>query len=186
MHIVDQSTWLMDRHAYEKLHYGQTYDADEMLREYSHYVFSFHDEFVEAIAAGIWFEEADDRIGNVPLLPGHPLLDIPAECVVDVIEAHGIRCQVRENPLDQDALVRHAGLCSQKVYQFAAELDGGASVSWTLDLRDLGGRLQSFLRGYFGKAEDVFEGVASLAAVEPFITTWLAEVRKRRDAMGKR
>src|SRR3990172_10528844 len=49
---VDQSSWLRERHAYELRHY-QT----PLLEEYVHYLFKFHDEYVELIAMGIWFEK---------------------------------------------------------------------------------------------------------------------------------
>ena len=66
--VVAPSPWLRERYGYEKRHYSQAYefggDVDEMLRDFSHYVFSFHDQFVEVLCAGIWFESADGCIGN--------------------------------------------------------------------------------------------------------------------------
>jgi hypothetical protein len=79
--VVAPSPWLHERYEYEKRRYSQAYefggDVDEMLRDFSHYVFSFHDQFVEVLCAGIWFESADECIGAQELGPNHPLLDLP-------------------------------------------------------------------------------------------------------------
>src|SRR5262245_32809635 len=44
---ISNSAWLKERYEYEKRHYGKCYNfngnVDEMLDEYAHYVFSFHD-----------------------------------------------------------------------------------------------------------------------------------------------
>ncbi len=184
---LEESPWLMSRYEYEKRHYNTSYnfggDVEEMLREFSHYVFSFHDEFVEAIAAGIWFEEAGECIGNGPLLKDHPLLDIDEQSVVEQFVEHGIRCQVRQNPREIAELVQDARFCSQKLYQFA--LDGTVSVSWTLDIRERGGTLHSYLRNSFGNAERTFDAVPPMSELKPIIAAWLEEVRQRRDEMGK-
>lgn len=62
---ISNSVWLGERYEYEKRYYGESYNfggnEDEMVTEFSHYVFSFHDKFVEVLAAGIWFE-VDDNI----------------------------------------------------------------------------------------------------------------------------
>jgi hypothetical protein len=189
VYVLAHSPWLRERYEYEKRHYGTNYefcgDVDEMLRDYSHYVFSFHDQFVEVICAGIWFETAERCIGNREPDSSHPLLDLTTSSVIDRIEGSGIACQVRGNPRKLDDLVRDAALCSQKLLQFAAELDGSASVSWTLDLRVRAGLAQSRLRGYFGNVEKRYEGIATLADVRPDIEGWLRDVAARRRAMGK-
>jgi len=38
-----------------------------MLRDFSHYVFRFHVQFVEALSSGIWFETFEHSIDNVEL-----------------------------------------------------------------------------------------------------------------------
>lgn len=51
---VQESPWLTERHHYEIKHYSAP-----LLETFQHYVFEFHDEFVEAIAEGIWLDAAD-------------------------------------------------------------------------------------------------------------------------------
>lgn len=47
--------------------YEWTGDVDEMLRDFSHYVFRFHDQFVEALSSGIWFETFEHSIDDAEL-----------------------------------------------------------------------------------------------------------------------
>ena len=186
--VVAPSPWLRERYEYEKRHYGQAYefggDVDEMLRDFSHYVFSFHDQFVEVLCAGIWFESADECIGNREPGPNHPLLDLPPSDLAS-FEAHGITCQIRRNPRPPDEIVKDAMLCSQKLLQFAADLDGSAHVSWTLALRVRGERVRSYLKSYFGKVEETFEVIATLEDARPRVDEWLRQVREGRKQMGK-
>jgi len=186
--VVAPSPWLRERYEYEKRHYSQAYefggDVDEMLRDFSHYVFSFHDQFVEVLCAGIWFESADECIGNRERGPNHPLLDLPMSDLAS-FEAHGITCQIRRNSRPLDEIVKDAMLCSQKLLQFAADLGGSASVSWTLDLRVRDENVRSYLKSYFGKVEETFEGIATLEDVRPRVEEWLRQVRERRKQMGK-
>jgi len=187
--VVVPSPWLHERYEYEKRHYGQAYEfgghVDEMLSDFSHYVFTFHDQFVEVLCAGIWFELADEPIGNRDLDTNHPLLDLPPSFVSESFEAHGITCQIRRNPRPLDAIIKDAELCSQKLFQFAAELDGSSSVSWTASVRARDGRVRSYLKSYFGTVEQTFDGVATLEDVLPRVEHWLREVGERRRQMGK-
>jgi hypothetical protein len=186
--VVSPSSWLRERYEYERRCYGQAYefsgDVDEMLRDFSHYVFSFHDQFVEVLCAGIWFELADVCIGDRELGPNHPLLDLPPSDA-DSFEAHGITCQIRCNPKPLDELMENAMLCSQKLLQFAAHLDGSACVNWTLDFRVRDEGVQSYLKSHFGKVEKTFEGIAALEDVRSHVEEWLRQVRERRKQMGK-
>ena len=58
--IVDNSRWQRERYAYEAKHYSDCYewgdDVSTMLTTMRHYLFCFHDEFVEAIADGFTLE----------------------------------------------------------------------------------------------------------------------------------
>ena len=186
---VSDSAWLRERYEYERRHYADAYNfggnVDEMLDEYSHYVFSFHDEFVEAIAAGVWFESADEMLGDRDLEPDHPLRGLAAVAPVERFESSGIVAFVRRNPSPLDELERAAALCSQTLLEIGAELDGSSSSHWSLTRRVRNGIGRSFLRGYFGNAAETFDGIPSLAEIRPRIDRWLAEVRERRRQMGK-
>jgi hypothetical protein len=187
--VVAYSPWLRERYEYEKLHYGQAYeftgDVDEMLRDFSHYVFSFHDQFVEILCAGIWFETAEEYIGNREPDSNHPLQDLPPSSEPDFFEAYGITCHIRRNARPLDEIVKDAALCSQKLLQFAAALDGSTHASWTLTLRVREGKVRSYLTSYFGKVEESYDGIATLEDVRPCVEEWLRQVRERRKQMGK-
>lgn len=189
VNTISDSAWLRERYEYEKLHYGSTYnfggDVDEMLYEFSHYVFSFHDEFVEAIAAGIWFESDDAMLGERILDSAHPLAGLASAAPAERFESSGIVCFVRRNPLPFDEIERAARLCSQTILEVGAELGGSSHPDWRLTRRVRNGVGKSFLRGYFGKAVTTYDGIPSLSEIRPRIDQWLAEVRERRRQMGK-
>jgi hypothetical protein len=186
---ISNSAWLRERYEYEKVHYGSAYNfsgnVDEMLDEFSHYVFSFHDQFVEAIAAGIWFEYSDTMLEERVLESPHPLNGLPSVAPDESFENSGIVCFVRRNPLPLDEIERAARLCSQVILEVGAELDGRSSTSWSLTRRVKDGVGKSYLRGYFGNAVETYDGIPSLAEIRPRIDQWLAEVRERGKQMGK-
>ena len=186
---VSNSKWLKERYEYEKRYYGTAYNfggnVEEMLTDFSHYVFRFHDQFVEVLCDGIWFESADAPLGNLKPDSNHPLLKLPESTISERFEAHGITCQVRRNPHSIDELKRNAKFCSQTILEVATELDGCSSVNWTLSLRVRDGILRSSLRSYFGEAVQQFDSIPSLTDIRPHINAWLAEVHERRKKMGK-
>jgi hypothetical protein len=181
---IAESAWLAERYAYEKRHYGDAYelggDVDEMIRDYRHFVFSFHDEFVEAIAAGIWLERSSTCMGSVDFSEGHPLSDLSESTVSTSFVAHGITCEVRQTRRSFEELWRDATLCSQKVYQFGVHLDGRACVHWRLRLRKRQNRPVAQLCGYSGNVIEEFDQVPSPEELRPRIAGWLAEVAARR------
>ena len=186
---VSISEWLRERYEYEKRHYGNSYnfggDVDEMLREFSHYVFSFHDQFVEVLAAGIWFEVSDTMLEQQELEKDHPLAGLNHHSTSETFEGSGITCHVRRNPLSAAEVEQRAQLCSQTILEIGAALDGKIGKSWVLTRRVQNGIGKSSLRSYFGNTVETFEHVPSLAEIRPHIDKWLAEVHERRKKMGK-
>lgn len=186
---ISDSAWLRERYEYEKLHYGSAYNfggnVDEMLEEFCHYVFSFHDQFVEAIAAGIWFESDDTMLGERDLDSAHPLNGLANVEPAERFQDSCIVCLVRRNPLPLSEIELAARLCSQTLLEVSAELDGSSSTSWSLTRRVRNGVGKSFLRGYFGNSVETYQGIPSLSEIRPRIDQWLAEVRERRRQMGK-
>jgi hypothetical protein len=186
---ISNSAWLRERYEYEKRHYGTAYNSggnvDEMLEEYSHYVFAFHDQFVEAIAAGIWLEVDNAMLGDRQMDVPHPLGGLGHLDPVEYIESSGIRCFVRRNPMSNDEIERAAALCSQNVLEVGAELDGSSTPSWFLTRRVRNGVGKSHLRNYFGNAVQTYAEIPSLAGIRSHIDRWLSEVRERRQNMGK-
>lgn len=186
---ISNSAWLRERYEYEKRCYGRAYrfngNVDEMLDEYSHYVFSFHDEFVEAIAAGIWFEAGETFLGDQPLEPLHPLKGLSHVEQTEHFESSGIQGFIRRNPSSNEDIDRAATLCSQTVFEVGAELDGRSSTSWSLTRRVKNGVPRSDLRNYFHNSVQSFDGIPTFADIRPEIDKWFCEVRERRRKMGK-
>src|SRR3954470_24627874 len=118
--VVKPSPWLRERYRYEKEHYERAYEfggsVEEMLSDYSHYVFRFHDEFVEVIGDGIWFEVGDDCLIDSEFSAGHPFTDLAWDASGETFESAGIVCQVRRNTRLIDELLKGAELCSQKLF----------------------------------------------------------------------
>jgi hypothetical protein len=186
---ISNSAWLRERYEYEKRHYGRSYNfngnVEEMLEEYSHYVFSFHDEFVEAIAAGIWFEVDDTMLGDRDLDALHPLRGLGHLLAAERFESSGITCFVRKNPMSAAEIEHAARLCSQPILEICAELEGRSSPSWFLTRRVRNGIGKTYLRSYFGNPVETFSAIPSLSEIRPRIDQWLFEVRERRRQLGK-
>lgn len=184
---IENSKWLNERYQYEMKYYGTSYEfggnVNEMLTDFSHYVFNFHDQFVEAIARGVWFEKDEQDLFATPLQAGHPFL--PLSDVTEIITAHTYTSQVRTNKKDREQLITDAAFCSQKMFEFALELEGRATVDHTVILAYRKGNLISSLRGYFGKEIAQFDGVVALDVVKPYIEKHIGEVYERRKKMGK-
>lgn len=52
-YVMSESPWLTERHQYTMRHYGRSLDT------HRHYVFVFHDEFIEAIGEGMRLDRVD-------------------------------------------------------------------------------------------------------------------------------
>ena len=128
--VVRPSAWLKERHEYESAAYGESYEwgrgADTMLVDTHHYLFLFHDEFVEVLARGVWFElQAEPLRHTHDLGPGHPLGVLPPEARLDSGEYDGIRFEVRSPSRPEAHLVADARLCSQPLFQLL--IDGAST-----------------------------------------------------------
>lgn len=185
---VHNSTWLKERFNYESKYYGNSYEfggnVNEMLTDFKHYLFSFHDQFVQVIARGFWFEQAEESLFKSGLQKEHPFLPLP-DTNDEKFVAYSLTCQIRKTTKTQEQLIHDAQFCSQKLFEFALELEGNASVNHTLVLFYRNGNLISSLRGYFGKEVVSFDGIAGMDKVKPYIENYMEEVYNRRKAMGK-
>jgi hypothetical protein len=115
----------------------------------------------------------------------HPLKGLSHVNPTEKFESSGITCFVRRNPLSPDQIESAARLCSQTILEVGAELGGRSNASWFLTRRTMAGVGKTYLRSYFGNAEEVFAGVPTLDEIRPRIDRWLKEVRDRRRQMGK-
>jgi len=185
---IEQSTWLKERFDYENKNYGSAYEfggnVNDMCTDFKHYVFQFHDQFVEVIARGFWFEQDEKSLFKRELQADHPFLNL-SDQHMQTLECHHLTCQIRINGTAQEKLITDAKFCSQKLMEFALEIDGKASVDHVVQLFYRNGKLISCLRGYFGNQIIAFDGIATLADVKPYIEKYMQEVYERRKAMGK-
>jgi hypothetical protein len=176
---VLDSTWLAERHAYEWSNY-----ETPLLETHQHYLFRFHDEFVEAIAQGIWVDTVSP---SDPFTVGtdHPGSTLPLGCAVDQGEAHGLAWQVRSTEIDQQTLVANSALCSQRLFEFSLHLDGKDSVCATALVRTRDGRTRTHLTRSWVGAVASLDGIA---APGDFAVEWdgyCRQVAERRQEMGK-
>jgi hypothetical protein len=187
---VSNSAWLLERYMYEKRYYGDSYffngNVEEMLEEFSHFVFSFHDQFVEVLAAGIWFECDDTMVKeNSQLSSKHPLRGLAHLEASERFDYSGIVCHIRRNPLSNYELDRNAQMCSQTILEFYTEFSKGEYPSWSLTYRIQNGIGKSYLRNSFGNSVQTYDGIPSLLTIQPQINQWLSVVSKRRSETGK-
>ena len=118
VYVVENSRWLEERHRYEDDHYDWP-----LIESHDHYVFTFHDEFVEAIARGIWLDKPEAaRPFSLPTT--HPLRELPEETATERSESFGVGWELRTNPTPVDQLIEASRLCSQRLFQYNLILDG--------------------------------------------------------------
>lgn len=187
---IENSRWLRERHSYEANYYRDCYefggDVDEMLTDFDHYLLTFHDEFVEVIASGIWFEKAGEAFASDDLPPGHPSLDLPESATVRRFTAAGITCQIRANQRPLDEILSDSRYCSQPLYHFALELDGSASVNRRFDVRTRRGETRCYGRNWCGTITERAAGLPTLDEAQALVEPYVREVsQRRRDDPGE-
>jgi hypothetical protein len=152
--IVDNSRWLRERYGYEARHYRGCYefggDVDGMLTDYDHYLFSFHDEFIEWIAAGIWFEKHPEPFSYDSFPVSHPRERLPVSAITERYVVDGLTCQARTNPKPLEILLQDGSYCSQPLFEFVWELDSHNSVDARVEVREHRGVVRSRVRNSLG------------------------------------
>jgi hypothetical protein len=183
--VVERSAWLRERHAYEAEYYGAAYEwgrgADTMLTDTHHYLFRFHDEFVEVLARGLWFERSEVPLGaQAPPTPSHPANPLGPESSIDAGTHAGIRYEVRANPRSRAQLLEDARLHSQRLFELL--IDGDAQPSQLVRLRtSLEGReVRAWVEGFLGVESATFDHPPAVEEVMPLFHAWIAEVADRR------
>ncbi|MFM7895451.1 MAG: hypothetical protein ACKO8L_05850, partial [Flavobacterium sp.] len=168
--------------------YGNSYEfggnVNEMLTDFSHYLFSFHDQFVEVIARGFWFEKSEKSLFKQPLQLGHPFLNLP-ETEIKIFEVAGINYKVIFNPTSIDQLIYDSQFCQQRLIEIAIELDGKYSINHTLVIMQRQGKLISVLRQFFGRPTFEKDGIATFDDIKPLIDKEIFEIVERRKQMRK-
>jgi hypothetical protein len=177
---VEQSDWLQERHKYEVGFYKTPLTDD-----YVHYLFRFHDEFIELIAKGVWFETIIYEDANEPPI-NHPLATLSQALPAEHFEVEGISCAVRYNPLPLSERMTQSNLCSQTLFQYFLTLDGTVSPSYAAKLRTIRGRPKTTLMGTLFFPNLVIEdgaGMETRFRVE--FARYVSQVADRRRKTGK-
>jgi hypothetical protein len=185
---IEKSKWLKERFDYENENYGSSYEfvgnVNEMLTDFSHYIFKFHDQFVEVIARGFWFEKDTNSLFKKELKDGHPFLPLP-ETNVKIFEIAGIKYKAIFNPITTDNLIQNTQYCQQKLIEFAVEFEGTFSVSQALIIMQRQSKLVSLLTQFIGRVEFEKEGVATFEDIKPLIDKHIKEIAERRIQIRK-
>jgi hypothetical protein len=185
---VESSSWLRERYDYEYEHYGKNKqycfgaDVGEMLHEFEHFLFVFHDEFVEVIAAGVCFETRSQPFEASTPLTRLGLDELPDTCTVERFEQQGIHAQLRKDPRPRSEILAASRLCDQSLYQLALEEhDGSARVTHRLTVRTQHGETKNRWRSFFGRVEATLDGFPEDDRdLRPLIARYVGEVAERR------
>ena len=166
---VCNSPWLKERFEYEQKHYGRSYEfggnVEEMLTDFTHYLFSFHDEFIEVIARGFWFEESKKSLLGKKLTKAHPFLPLPQKKIKYIV-LHNKRYRVTFNPLPIETLIENTHLCEQKVFEVSHLFEGEYMKDQTLVIMRRNGKVMSILRGFFGRSCFEKKGIATFDEIQ--------------------
>ncbi|MDI7163582.1 hypothetical protein [Leptospira santarosai] len=185
---LENPRWLQERYTYESKYYGDSYNftgnVKEMLNEFKHFIFQFHDEFIEVIASGFWIEKNKESLFKQSPTPNHPFLPINNP-KIEIINYKGLECEIRINTSNMDDLIENAHYCSQTLFEFALILDNRKSINHTVKLSYINNKLTSTLRDYFGNTKKTFEPNIRIEKIIPFIKNSMSEVSDRRKSMGK-
>ncbi len=171
------SDWMRERHLYECQHYGVS-----LIDTYRHYVFEFHDQYIEAIAEGIWVDQLLTPLSG-DLNEEHPLNDLSESCPTEQGALYGIKFEIRTNPKSVEQLIDDSRLCSQKLFQFYVQLDNQISPSYAAVLRTQRDGLRTRFASRFSKDLASISGVAKPADFMKQWSKYLAEVNERRSSL---
>lgn len=171
---VQHSEWLQERYQYEKEHYEQAYEwgnsVEEMLTDYSHYFFRFHDEFVEVIAKGFWFEKGDSSFVGKSLPKEHPFLPID-HVYTDSLAIAEKNYNFKINPKSINQLIEDSTYCQQKLVEVYLTLPEEDFQEGSLRIKKIKDKIISFYQPTFGKAMFIKEGIATVEDLKNYLKT---------------
>ncbi|MCS4297122.1 MULTISPECIES: hypothetical protein [Acinetobacter] len=169
---IENSKWLEERFNYEKENYGLSYgfgeNVNEMLIDFKHYLFSFHDQFIEVIARGFWFEKSEESLFKQPLQSEHPFSKLP-EINSTIFKNEKIKYKVIFNPIPLEQLINNSQFCQQVLLEVSTEFRGEYSIEYTLFLMQRQGKLISVLRSFYGKSIFEKNGIACIDDIKLLI-----------------
>lgn len=180
---IENSKWLAERYNYEKVHYGSFHEfggnADEMLTDFKHLLFSFHDQFVEVITRDFWFEKSENNLFRKPLQIEHPFNNLP-ENKVQLFEVAGVKYKAIFNPIPIEQLTENTQYSRQTLIEIAIECDGKYSIDKTLVIMQRQEKIISALREFSGRASFEKFGIATFDDIKPIIDKQAFEIAERR------
>lgn len=170
---IEDSKWLKERYKYEKKHYENCYgfggNVDKMLTDYTHYLFRFHDEFVEVITKGFWFEKNSKSLINQPLSLNHPSLKSVGN-KVETIEIKGKKIKIVSNELSLEEMKKNSKFHEQRALEFyKEENDGEFSEIFTLFIFQRNKIITSNLRAPFRNNIFTKKGIMDINDIKPFL-----------------
>jgi hypothetical protein len=169
---VQDSEWLQERYHYEKKHYSQSYEwgnsVEEMLTDYTHYFFRFHDEFVEAIAKGFWFEQGIESYIGKSLSPNHPFLKIDNNYTDEFILGDK-KYYFKFNTSDIKTLEHQSKYCQQTLIEVWLSIPNEECMDGSLKIKNINGNVISYYQPTFGKAEIIKNGLATIEDLKNYI-----------------
>ena len=155
-----------------------------MLSDFKHYVFKFHDEFIEVLAKGFWFEKSEKSLKNKPLQETHPYLPLNRN-IKEEFNYEGVNYIVIKTQIDTKTLSENAFYYEQKLVEIHLELDQKYSLYKTLYLQRRSNKLISTLNSSFAKEKVIREGIATFEEIKELIEESIREIIQRRKNMNK-
>ncbi|WP_459213148.1 hypothetical protein [Aquimarina rhabdastrellae] len=170
---IENSNWLKERYTYEKKHYGDCYgfggDVNEMLTDFSHYLFKFHDEFIEVISRGFWFEKDEKPLINQPILNSHPNLKINSSNS-EILKIKRVNCKIVRNELPLENIEVNSKFHRQRLFEFYKEdAKNEFSEIFTVYIFQRNQETHSCISGFFGKEIFVKKGIITMEEIRPFL-----------------
>ena len=153
-----------------------------MLTDTHHYLFVFHDEFVEVLARGLWFERAAEPWTPVaPLTPDHPARPLTPETRVEQGEHNGVRFELRASSRSAAELVADGRLHSQPVFELVLDDADRPAAQRVRSRTDHDGTgVRAWIDGGLGVEWATFDHVPARDEVMPLLRTYMSEVAERR------
>jgi len=165
VYSVENSKWLQERYQYEKKYYENSYEwgnsVEEMLTDFKHFYYRFHDEFVEVIAKGFWFEKADEPFIGKAISANHPKQMFETE-YQEEINIDGKKYKFKLNSQDRETLTKNAQFYSQKLIEVWQEFSNDHFLFGSLRIKNNNGEVVSYFQPTFGKNEVIQKGVSTV------------------------
>lgn len=169
---VENSLWLQERYTYEKKHYENNYEwgnsVEEMLTDYSHYFFRFHDEFVEAIAKGFWYEKGTESFVGKPLSKNHPFLPFEND-FSDTLQFSTKEFYLKFNIKSKEELINDSTYYRQKLIEIWSVYSDEYFNDGNFCIKQIDHEIITFYQPTFGRAEIIKKGWSTIEELKIYL-----------------